>query len=206
MVVRFVCVSVCLYVSRLPPVSFYRCVRLPWCVFDSSFPVGFLRSPPSEWSRVRSAASSVLVLRGYLSTYPSSSEDNTMPSILFLSTGEVGQFHLSRCPTSTQLNQHTRTNTYNAISNRSSSWGRREGGGGDSRQGWRGRGRRRSLRTQPHTSLHACVLERVVRKFEGGAVRRCARLAGCARSAAKRLTRHRVSKSTARAIFLSHRY
>jgi hypothetical protein len=47
-----------------------------------------------------------------------------MPSILFLSTGEVGQFHLSRCPTSTQLNQHTRTNTYNAISNR----GRRAGG------------------------------------------------------------------------------
>ena len=69
-----------------------------------------------------------VVLRGYLSTYPSSSEgsseDNTMPSILFLSTGEVGQFHLSRCPTSTQLNQHTRTNTYNAISNR----GRRAGG------------------------------------------------------------------------------
>ena len=110
------------------------CVRVPVCV----------PAPPGVFLPVR--ASSTLrslwdfsgvplrsglvceaprvVLRGYLSTYPSSSEDNTMPPILFLSTGEVGQFHLSRCPTSTQLNQHTRTNTYNAISNR----GRRAGG------------------------------------------------------------------------------
>jgi len=109
-------VSVCLCVSRLP-----RCLFTGACVFDSSFPVGFLRSPPSEFSRVRSAASSVA--RVFVDLL-GSSEDNTMPSILFLSTGEVGQFHLSRCPTSTQLNQHTRTNTYNAISNR----GRRAGG------------------------------------------------------------------------------
>ena len=161
------------------------CLFTGACVFDSSFPVGFLRSPPSEFSRVRSAASSVARVFVDLPLFfcKGSSEDNTMPSILFLSTGEVGQFHLSRCPTSTQLNQHTRTNTYNAISNRGRRAGgadRRGGGGGDSRQGWRGRGRRRSLRTQPNTSLHACVLERVVRKFEGGAVRRCARLAGCA--------------------------
>ena len=161
-----------------------RCLFTGACVFDSSFPVGFLRSPPSEFSRVRSAASSVARVFVDLPLFfcKGSSEDNTMPSILFLSTGEVGQFHLSRCPTSTQLNQHTRTNTYNAISNR----GRRAGGaggggGGDSRQGWGGRGRRRSLRTQPHTSLHACVLERVVRKFEGGAreaVRPARRLCG----------------------------
>ena len=103
-----------------------RCLFTGACVFDSSFPVGFLRSPPSEWSRVRSAASSLARVFVDLPLFfcKGSSEDNTMPSILFLSTGEVGQFHLSRCPTSTQLNQHTRTNTYNAISNR----GRRAGG------------------------------------------------------------------------------
>ena len=162
-----------------------RCLFTGACVFDSSFPVGFLRSPPSEWSRVRSAASSLARVFVDLPLFfcKGSSEDNTMPSILFLSTGEVGQFHLSRCPTSTQLNQHTRTNTYNAISNR----GRRAGGaepeagavetvdrGGE---GGGGGGVFGHNLTRHYMRVSSKELSESLKAVR---VRRCARLAGCA--------------------------
>ena len=110
--------------SVLPPfrLSFHLCEPrcTGACVFDSSFLVGFLRSPPSEWSRVRSAASSVarvclltpLLLRTTLCLLFSSSPQERQ--------GEVGQSHLSRCPKLRHnlINTPDDTNTYNAISNR----------------------------------------------------------------------------------------
>jgi hypothetical protein len=86
MVVRFVCVSVCLCVcpGRLPPVSFYRC-RLPpvsfYRVCPGAPPGVFLPVPPVSFYRCRAEVAKVDVIRGPRSTRrPSRSKTPTRPS------------------------------------------------------------------------------------------------------------------------------